>query len=847
MPRKTGEKKSPRQRVEEPAFLVAGIGASAGGLEAFTQLLRNIPPDTGMAYILMQHLAQDHKSMLPEILSGISRMPVTEARDGLVVKPDHVYVNPPGYDIGLRHGTLRVTQLTAAHGLHHPIDLFFASLAADLSGRAIGVVLSGTGSDGTQGLEEIKIAGGITLAQNPQSADYPGMPLSAASSGYVDYILAPEEIAHQLSEIGRHHTQVAAQESPALRRNALSEIFTILREATGNDLLYYKSGTISRQVERRMLLNKCTSTSKYIEFLRHTHGEVKALYQDILINFTRFFRDPETFEALTSRVFPRLLQNRPINTPLRIWCAGCATGEEAYSLAICLLELMAETGETFPVQIFASDANEEAVDWARRGIYPETIALNVSTDRLRRFFIRSNDKFQVSPQVRNLCVFAKHNIANDPPFSSVDLVVCRNVLIYFGHALQKRVLRLFHYALKQDGLLMLGPSETVGEQLDLFALEDKKNKIFSCKHSINRTPLPALPRQLPSSVGIGGMLERRTNAPSIEQLADQVVLEKYTPAAVIVNDHLEILHFRGHTGTFLEPPAGEASLNLLKMVHHSLALDLRLALNKVKKSHQAIRQERLRFREQDFINLDVVPLSTSSGYTGCMLVMLELLPRPDATTSAPAPTEMPLLARELNATREELKSVIEQLESTSDELRRTNEELQVSREEWHSANEELQSTNDELEVSRTDLQLTNEELVKLNRDLATKMDELRLAAKVFDSALEGILITDANGIIQSVNPAFTTTTGYSAAEAIGQNPHFLSAGRHDALFYQSMWGEIKRHSQWRGEIWNRRKNGEIFCERLNISAIRDEKGLVSHYIGIFHDVGRVESPQATST
>ena len=822
-----------------PEFLVAGIGASAGGLEAFTRLLQLMPPDSGMAFVLVQHLAQNHKSLLPEILAGVTKMPVLEAQEGLAVKPDHVYVNPPGHDVVLRHGVLRLRKQERENGLHHPIDVFLGSLAADLGSRAVGVVLSGTGSDGTVGLEEIKAAGGITLAQSEQSAVYSGMPQSAISSGNVDFVLSPEEMALQLPRIGRYFS-VAKDRGTALSRNALGEIFALLRDATGNDLLDYKPGTISRQVERRMLLKKCQDIAQYVELLRGEPAEVKALYQDVLVNFTRFFRDPEVFDALKTRVFPRLLRSRSDAMPLRIWSAGCATGEEAYSLAISLLEYMEEIGETFPVQIFASDANETAVDRARRGIYPESVALNLSPERLRNYFIRLNGKFQVAPQVRNLCVFAKHNVACDPPFSKVDLVVCRNLLIYFGHALQARVLRLFHYALKPDGFLMLGPSETVGSHVDLFALEDKKSNIYLSKPTILRSafPIPGRTRQAFDSGAEGGAGDPALV--SVEQLADRVVLEKYSPAAVIVNDRLEILQFRGHTGPFLAPAAGEASLNLLKMVHPDLALDLRLALNKAERNHVAVRLERLKFTERGqerALNVEVVPLDAASGYVGCMLVLFELAPeREGGEGGEPLDTDVERLERELAVTRAELRAVIEQLEASSDQLRQVNEELQVSREEWHSANEELQSTNDELETSRTDLQLTNEELVNLNRELESRMDDLRLAAKVFDCALEGIMITDANGVIQSVNPAFTATTGYSAADVVGRTPRSLQSGRHDADFYLKMWDSIRNTGQWRGEIWNRRKNGEIFREWLNISVIRDEKDNVSHYIGIFHTV-----------
>jgi len=531
----------------QPEFPVTGIGASAGGLEAFARLLPAIPPDTGMAFVLVQHLASDHKSLLPEILAGISKIPVTEASDGVVVKPGHIFVNPPGFDMALRHGVLHLTRQESAHGLHHPIDVFFVSLAADLGNRAIGVVLSGTGTDGTLGLAEIKSVGGITLVQSEDSAVYGGMPNSAIAAGCVDFVLAPEKMARELVNIERHFTFAGERRSQGLSRDALDKILALLREATGNDLVHYKPGTVSRQIERRMLLRKCPDIAAYTEILRREPAEAKVLYRDILVNFTRFFRDTEAFDTLKAKVYPRLIQGRPPGAPFRIWSAGCASGEEAYSLAISLLEYMEETGNVFPAQIFASDANEEAVEFARRGLYPESIALNVSPERLRRFFLRLNGQFQVTPQVRNLCVFAKHNVATDPPFSRVDMVVCRNVLIYFGHALQKRVLRLFHYALKPEGFLMLGPSETVGDHADLFALEDKKNRLYACKPSASPH---AFTNFSASGFAFPGSAENRPEEHivpgSIEQLADRVLLEKYAPAAVVVNDRLEINDTLGH-------------------------------------------------------------------------------------------------------------------------------------------------------------------------------------------------------------------------------------------------------------------------------------------------------------
>ena len=475
-------------RPEEKAFLTVGIGASAGGLEAFTKLLEHLPPDTGMAFVLVQHLAPTKDSMLAELLSKATSMPVREVQDGMIVEPDHVYVIPPNTVLTVFHGKLRLLPRAEPHTQHMPVDSFFRSLAEDQGQNAVGVILSGTGSDGSLGIRAIKAEGGIVLAQDEQSAKYNGMPRSAVATGAVDFILPPEKIAAELVRISRHPVMTPShrrEDRPAASagEDELNRIFMRIRTATGVDFTYYKQATILRRIHRRMLLHKIDALEQYVRYLQENPAEVGVLYQDILINVTSFFREPETFTALKNVVFPRILENRSSDIPLRVWVPGCSTGEEAYSLAMCFSEFSEERGVSHPIQFFASDIDEAAIEKARQGIYPDNIAQDVSPERLRRFFIKTEQGYQISKAIRDQCVFARQNLIKDPPFSKMDLISCRNLMIYFGPVLQKKALPILHYALNPSGYLMLGRSESIGEFSNLFSLVDKNSRIYSKKTS----------------------------------------------------------------------------------------------------------------------------------------------------------------------------------------------------------------------------------------------------------------------------------------------------------------------------------------------------------------------------
>lgn len=728
-------------RPRPAAFPIVGIGASAGGLEAFTQLLGALPLDTGLAFVLVQHLAPQHESLLTALLSHTTPLPIHEARDGMRLEANHIYVIPPNTNLAVLHGRLSLMPRTEAHGQHLPVDFFLRSLAADQKRRAIGVILSGTASDGTEGLRAIKAEGGLTFAQDEKSARYNGMPHSAIAAGVVDFVLPPEGIARELARLGRHPyvaLPIAAKAEDVLLEGEedLNKIFILLRSATGVDFSFYKPTTLKRRIARRMMLHKIESLAHYVRFVRQTPKELDALYQDLLINVTSFFREPEVFEALKKRVFPRLLKDRAPRTPVRVWVPGCSTGEEAYSMAIALLEFLGTKGASVPVQVFATDISEPAIDKARAGIYPAGIAADVSAARLRRFFTKHDGGYQISKAVRDACVFARQDVTKDPPFSKLDLISCRNLLIYFGPALQKRVIPTFHYALKPDGLLLLGGSETIGGFADLFALADRRHKLYTRKPSAHRMEFelprhgpaeePAAPRPAAAPATAAGFDYQRE--------ADRILLGKYTPPGVVVNEHLDILQFRGHTGPYLEPAAGAASLNLLKMAREGLLLELRGAINDARRHNGPARRAGVQVKSNGgfhAVDVEVIPLHPSpASRTGCFLVLFEetapaalptgVAPRAAKPAKLAATADNKLVAQ----LRQELSATREYLQSVNAEQERTNEELQSANEEILSSNEELQSTNEELETAKEELQSTNEELTTVNDELHTRNAEL---------------------------------------------------------------------------------------------------------------------------
>ncbi len=716
---------------QPPKFPIVGIGASAGGLEALEALTRRLSTD-GTAYVILQHLATGHDSLLTEILSRATTMKVVTIRDGLDVAVNNIYVTPPGVELGIQEGVLQLRK-PSEQIPRHSIDAFFRSLASDRGPAAIGVVLSGAGSDGTLGLRAIKEEGGITFVQEPSTAGQGSMPQSALDSGSADFCLSPAEIGDELMRIAAH-PYVARKRPPRLfTQDILSRIFDRLLRAFNVDFSTYKLATIERRIERRMALQKVDKADDYLRLLETKGEELPILYSDLLIGVTGFFRDREPFEAFKTIVFPRLLDTRSPDAPIRIWVPGCATGEEAYSIAMCLLEYLNGRPAGFKVQIFGTDIDDHALARARQALYPQNIELDVSPERLQRFFSRQDKGYQVSRQLRDMVMFAHHNLGKDPPFSRLDFISCRNVLIYLQAPLQKRVLRVFHYALNPDAFLALGTSESVGEASDLFSLVDGKRKIYVKK---NVSSAGVFDFAFGSRGGVGPQAlaanavraEHRPTV-SVQQLADRTVLEKFGPPGLLVDEHLEVVQFRGQTGAYLAPSPGAATLNVLKLVRPELLIELRVAIQKVTSEGLPVTSAPLRLGvEGPAVVLEVMPLEEPGTHQHCTLVLFrEVAPNAVPERSAGPPiadsdgeTRLAELRRELLMTKEYLQTTVQDLEAANEELQSSNEELQ-------SSNEELQSTNEELETSKEELQSTNEELATVNEELQNRMSQLAVS------------------------------------------------------------------------------------------------------------------------
>ncbi|BAY15428.1 signal transduction histidine hinase [Anabaenopsis circularis NIES-21] len=743
---KKPQSSTPDQEHEEnqnELFPIVGIGASAGGLEAFTQLLSHLPSDTGMGFVLIQHLSPDQKSLLVEILSRATQMPVVQAENEMVVKPNHVYVIPPNAMMTISEGKLQLSPRQKIRSQVMSVDTFFFSLAQERGSKAIAVVLSGGDADGARGLEAIKEAGGITFAQCEESAQVSSMPNTAVASGQVDFVLTPQAIAQELAKISDHpYVSYPTPEKSAdvipTDSNALSIIFSLLKATTGVDFNHYKQTTLKRRILRRMILYKLERLEDYVRYLQDHPAEVTALYYDALITLTSFFRDPEAFEALKTKVFPIITKEQSSDSAIRIWVAGCSTGEEAYSMAICLQEYLHNQGINRPIQVFATDVNEIAIEKARIGIYKHNQLIDVSADRLQRFFVPVEGGYQISKPVREVCVFARQNLIGDPPFSRLDLITCRNVLIYLGSGVQKKLLPIFHYALKPQGFLMLGTSETVGEFSNLFALIDRKYKIYSGKMAATRPTIDLVP----NNYAIGAtnppplVREEMGNDLEIQKVADRIILNQYTPVGVVIDNDLEIVQFRGQTSPYLQLPSGRPSFNLLKIAKEELRLELRTAIHQAKKHGIAVTKEGMQIRDADQvkrIRIDVIPFDAPVVDTGRYFLVMFAEMSAIATSmlgvagdeSSPAtsnrtrnrarkPTDD---QKEINQLKQDLATTKEYLQSIIEEQQATNQDLRAANEEILSSNEELQSTNEELETAKEEIQATNEELNTINDEL----------------------------------------------------------------------------------------------------------------------------------
>ena len=722
---------APDPRAKTGSIPVVGIGASAGGLEAFTEVLKNLPDDTGMAFVLISHLGDS--SLLSELLGRTTRMPVRQVDRKTPVEPNHVYVIPPRKYLTVKNGALTSRPIASGRRPAMVIDHFLLSLAEDQQDRAIGVILSGTGSDGTLGLAAVRARGGIAFVQEPRSAVYPDMPRHAASdANSSDFVLRPAKIAAELARMAHHPSlRGPAPALPGARppdAPGLSPLFELLQATTGMDFHEYKPATIERRVSRRMLLHNVHALSDYLDYIRRNPEEIEALYQDILITVTGFFRDPRTYDFLSRKIISGIVKGRDPHTPIRIWVPACATGEETYSIAICLLEEMGKMRSGAPVQIFATDVSEMAIRKAREGRYPSGIRDQVTPERLGRFFVEIDGFYQVKQGIRDLCVFAVQNVVKDPPFSKMDLISCRNLLIYLGQGLQQRALTAFHYALKPGGILMLGSSETVSATPELFEQPDNKIRIFR-KLETSRRPIFDLEPARGSKAGSMSSPTQAVSAgPNLGREFDRILVDQYAPPAVLLDSRFEILQLRGDTRLFLQPAPGRASLNILRMARESLVGDLKTALLESRSKGKLIRKQGIVFDSEAggrTVSFEVIPLGKQGPAQRHYLLVFKTATAPPQSlqtgkrkraVSAPG-LEIESLQQELLSTRADLQSMITDMEQT-------NEDLQSANEEVLSANEELQSTNEELETSKEELQATNEELTTVNEELNNRNVDL---------------------------------------------------------------------------------------------------------------------------
>lgn len=742
----------------DAAFPIVGIGASAGGLAAFEAFFSAMPIGSGMAFIIVQHLAPDHKSILTELIARYTRMPVFEVEDGMVVEPNCTYIIPPNHDMAFLHGALQLLEPGAPRGHRLPIDFFFRSLAQDQRARAICIVLSGTGSDGTQGVRAIKAEGGMVMAQSPESTEYDGMPRNAIATGLVDYVLAPAEMPAQLIAYVSHAYRKSngTVVSAGLRADdALKKIFVVMRVQTGHDFSQYKQSTINRRVDRRMAVHQIEEVGDYVLYLQKNPAEVTALFRDLLIGVTAFFRDPEAFKALEEEAIVRLLSNKRAGDTIRMWVPGCATGEEAYSIAILLQERMEALKISFKLQVFATDIDSAAIEQARSGLYPASIAADLSPERLSRFFSEEpgGGFYRINKFIRDILVFSEQDLIKDPPFSKLDLISCRNLLIYMNQELHRKLIPLFHYSLNSGGVLFLGTSESIGDCVELFATLNRAAKLYQRKDD-GLPPRLALEPFLPAltanaaAAGLAGKVARDPGA-HLRELTEQTLLQQYAPAGALVNNRGDILYLHGRTGQYLEPAPGEAGLNILKMARQGLRPRLMTALRKAVATREPSFHSGLRVKTNgDFssVNLHIRPVPSDVTEQPLFLVILEPAPEalgePEGEAGSKASRSGAGERRNENtaqaeALKQELREKEEYLQTTTEELETSNEELKSANEEMQSINEEMQSTNEELETSKEELQSVNEELATVNAELQGKVADLSQANNDMNNLLAG--------------------------------------------------------------------------------------------------------------
>ncbi len=762
-----------------PSFPIVGIGASAGGLAAYEEFLINMPPDnlSGIALVLIQHLDPSHKSILTDLVQKYTKMPVFEVANGMIIKPNSTYVIPPNKDMALLNGKLYLFAPSMPRGLRLAIDFFFRSLARECGEQAICIILSGAGTDGTLGMRAIKEVNGMAMVQKPETAAYDGMPRNALSTGLADYVLAPRDMPAHLIAYVNHaflRKQKVRKDEGMDSVNLMQQIFVLLRNRSGHDFSFYKQNTTRRRIERRMAVNEIERLDHYVQFLRLNPNEVDVLFRELLIGVTGFFRDPEAFEILNEQAIRKLVRTDKSEMSIRVWVPGCSTGEEAYSIAILLQEQVDETGLPITLQVFATDIDQEAIDKARAGLYPASIAADISLPRLSRYFVAEGDNFyRIKKGIRDILIFAEQDVIKDPPFSKIDLISCRNLLIYMEGELQKKVIPIFHYALNAGGFLFLGSSESIGEFNSLFTPIDRKWKLFvrqdafsSAGSLLTEIPFPASAKSPYSQTAIE-RLGNKGKKLNICELTERILLNEYSPPCVTVNNRGEIIYVHGRTGKYLELAAGEVNMSIFKTAREGLRMELSSALRKAAGSKMLVRIDGVNVNnnfDNTRVNLTIKPIDAPDQEAELYLVIFEEVDSlPESENKAPvsAIVTTDSLAekkdRQIAALEHDLRVKEEYLQTTIEELETTNEELKSANEELQSTNEEMQSTNEELETSKEELQSVNEELITVNNELQGKIDALSLAQNDMSNLLTGTgigtIFVDQRLLVQRFTPA----------------------------------------------------------------------------------------------
>jgi chemotaxis methyl-accepting protein methylase len=722
--------KTPSPRESSP-FPIVGIGASAGGLEALEQFLRNVPQGSGMAFVIIQHLDPTYKGIMPEILQRATAMEVFQVRDRMRVKPNCVYVIPPNKDMSILHGVLHLFELATPRGLRLPIDYFLRSLAEDRQERSIGVILSGMGSDGTMGLRAIKEKAGVVLVQEPATARFDSMPRSAIDAGLADLVAPAEALPGMIVDYLRHALIIAKSEQSLEEKDqsALEKVLILLRTKTGQDFSLYKKNTVYRRVERRMSIHQIDRIAGYVRYLQDNPNEVVLLFKELLIGVTSFFRDPESWEQLRGEAFPALLADRPAGGVLRAWSVGCSTGEEAYSLAIAFKESLEQIKPTasFKLQIYATDLDQDAIDKARQGVYQPNIAADVSPARLKRFFVQEENGYRIGKDIREMVTFATQNVIMEPPFTKLDILICRNLLIYLTPDLQMKLLPLFHYSLNPGGVLFLGSSESIGTFTDLFAPLNAKVRLFRRRESVLAEPLAFPPSFVPARAGFTRELPMMKSAANLQSLAEQLLLQHFSPPAVLTNDKGDVLYISGRTGKYLEPAAGKANWNIFAMTREGLRFGLGNAFQKALRQKGATTVKGLKIGTgsgAQSVDITAQAIEEPAALRGMMMIVFTDVETPQVKKTTGRSKAAPAGNGNFLEQEEELQQHREELQSTREEMQSSQEELISTNEELQSINEELQSTNEELTTSREEMQSLNEELQTVNAEQQSRMDEL---------------------------------------------------------------------------------------------------------------------------